>query len=362
MRSIVLVACLCAGCVRDAMPGLPEAQESVVSVAWANPAPYRIDVLFVIDDSPAMQPYQAQLAEGLRLTAGDVYSNGNALDLHIGVITADLGDERDASRTPLPGQCAGWGDAAAFHRSVLVDGAYIHYRNVRGETINASGRIEDVLPALGDVGAAGCVRARPLDAMRIALDHDPHDGGFRRADARLAVIILSADDDDSASPVADYVDFLKRQQPNVAVMVAGGRPLADDCGEQATDRLYAFSQQFPQRGGFSSICYLPSGGFLGQALAYLTPGFGPIIGMPCFEVPLADVDPTAPGVQPDCSVSERIGVQERLMAACGTGELPCWRIVEDSQCGAGQHLRLDIDRGGEDPPDNDIVEAQCVAS
>ena len=52
---------------------------------------------------------------------------------------------------------------------------------------------------------------------------------------------------------------------------------------------------------------------------------------------------------------------ERLLAPCEAGALPCWRIVENDQCIGFQHLRVDVDRGGEDPPDNDVVEAQCVS-
>jgi hypothetical protein len=314
-----------------------------------------------------MQPYAAHLADEMRTESYVLGTLWGDADLHIAVVTADVGDERDIARTPLPGYCAGWGDAAELRRSVLVDGPFIHERAVGGVTeSNTSGTVYAALAALADVGAGGCARARPLEAMRIALDHDPHDGGFRREDAALAVVIVAAQDDDSPRPLDEYEAFLKHLTPNVAVQIAGGRPLNDACGEQATDRLYDFAQRFGAFGYLGSICDVGNAWLLGGALANTLPDGNLIIGDPCFDTFLADGDDATPGVQPTCTVTEHLGrgtpdEHERLMAACGTGALPCWRIVEDSQCAGFQHLRVDVDRGGEDPPDNDVVEAQCVS-
>lgn len=365
MRSIVLIAGLCAGCVRDVMPDLPEAQESVATLVLPDPAPTRIDLLFVIDNSPAMQPHVPALADAMRAAGFELQRA--QVDLNVGVITTDLGAEQDLAQLPMPGQCAGWGDAAAFRRSVLVDGSYIHYRFVRDEmSSNVASTVPEALGALGAVGAGGCAQPRPLEAMRIALDHDPHDGGFLRDNAQLSIVIVAGKDDASPRSIDDYAAFLHRLRPNVAVQIEGG-PAQSDCGDLPTARLRAFSQLFPNRGGFSSICGLADGGLASLGLSYFLPGWGPIIGTPCFDQPLVDTDGQTPGVQPECTVTEyidrgRADEQQHLLAACGGGAPACWRLVEDAQCGAAQHLRLEIDRGGEDPPDNTIVEAQCVSS
>jgi hypothetical protein len=365
VRSVLLVASLLAGCVRDAMPGVPEQQESVATVSWREPTPTRIDMLIVIDDSPAMGPYAAGIADAIRMQAYDLGSVSGDVDIHVGVITADLGVEQDVANVPVPGQCAGWGDAGEFRRSVLVDGAFVHDR--KGHPSNVTGSVPDALATLADVGAGGCARARPLEAMRIALDHDPHDGGFRRDNAKLAVIIIAAQDDDSPGSLDEYEAFLKQLTPYVTVQIAGGQPQTVYCGEQATDRLYEFAQRFKPFSHLGPICYLASDWLIGGALANIVPSGNLVIGNPCFDALLADVDPATPGVQPECTVTEHIArgtpdEHERLMAACGTGELPCWRVVEDSLCVGFQHLHVEIDRGGEDPPDNDVVEAQCVSS
>jgi hypothetical protein len=347
------------------MPGVPEQQEGVATVSWREPTPTQIDMLLVIDDSSAMQPYAAGLADAIRMQAYDLGSVGGDVDMHIGVITADLGVEHDVANVPVPGHCAGWGDAAEFRRSILVDGAFIHYRNVTGPQSNVTGTVPDALAALVDVGAGGCARARPLEALRIALDHNSHDGGFRRENAKLAVIIIAAQDDDSPSSLDEYEAFLKHLTPYVTVQIAGGQPQTEHCGEQATDRLYAFAQRFQPFSYLGPICYLTSDWLIGGALANTVPTWPLFTGPPCFDEPLADTD-AAPGIQPDCTVTEHIGrgtpdEHERLMAACGTGALPCWKIVEDNYCASVQNLRVEVDRGGDDAPDNDVVEAQCVS-
>ena len=350
------------------MPPVPEQQESVATVSWPGTKIWRADILFVIDDSPAMQPYASGLADAIRTNAYALFSLDNFIDVHLGVVTADVGDESDRPHTPVPGSCGGWGDAGVFRRSALVEGTYVHYRrDADGEHSNVSGTIPDALATLADVGANGCVRARPLEAMRIALDHDPHDGGFRRANTPLAVMIVAAQDDDSPRSVDAYATFLRQQHPNAGVAIAGGRPLTALCGEPATDRLYEMSQLFGPHGYLQSICTLGNGDLLGSALLDVFPGWGVPMAMPCFDEPLADLDPAMPGVQPDCSVTEyinrgRTNEQQWILPACGTGALPCWHLVEDSQCSLAQHLRLDVDRGGADAPDNDVVEAQCVSS
>lgn len=354
--------------MRDAMPGMPEQQERDATKSWPEPTPYRIDLLFVIDDSPGMQPFAAPLADAMRSAIGELDTIDEDVDLHIGVITADLGDEQERPYQPVPGQCAGWGDAAQLRRSVFFDGSYLRYRDVRGEaSTNAIGPVSEALSDLAAVGTAGCAHARPLEAMRLALDHDVHDGGFLRDNAELGVVIVAGQEDESPRTVADYVTFLKQLGRDVGVVVFGGAPLRHDCGP-ATDRLYAFSQLFPNRGTFVSNCGLAGGGLAAYAVGNLLPGFGPPIANLCFDAPLADIDPETPGIQPDCSVTEyvdrgRAGEQQHVLAHCGTGALPCWRIVEDDDlCSGFQHLRIEVNRGGEDPPDNDVVEAQCVSS
>jgi hypothetical protein len=53
---------------------------------------------------------------------------------------------------------------------------------------NYTGSLADAFVQLGDVGTAGCIYTRPLEAMRRALGDKPANAGFYRDDAALAVV------------------------------------------------------------------------------------------------------------------------------------------------------------------------------
>ena len=89
--------------MRDAMPGVPEQQDGVATMSWRE-TPYHIDLLFVLDDSPAMQPFAAALAQEMRIVEHGLRPRtGVNHDLHIGVITSDVVDEQSAPSEPIPG-------------------------------------------------------------------------------------------------------------------------------------------------------------------------------------------------------------------------------------------------------------------
>jgi hypothetical protein len=91
-------------------------------------------------------------------------------------------------------------------------------------------------------------------------------------------------------------------------------------------------------------------------------------GDPCWEGVVADMDPDTAGIQPECSVLDvqvlPDGTRKELEAvpACGGGDIPCWKLVEDAaQCFyTEQHLKLVVDRGGVIPPDDVHVQASCT--
>jgi hypothetical protein len=348
VRALVMLLPACATPVGPpAGADVRPVEQGVIEKEWIESTPMRMDVLFVLDSSPAMQPYQAQLAKEMH-DAGLELGGPGDVDLHVGVITGDLGANENTASTPLPGECAGWGDAAALRRSPLVDDAFIEFReDARGERTNTRGSVVDALAALGDVGANGCAHQQPLEAMRIALDHDPHNAGFLRDNARLAVIFASAGDDASPHAVSDYTSFLTGLNRDVYVLVVGA----------ASERLRAFQASFPNRGTFESIAALGVIEFMQTVYAAFFP-FGPSRSDPCLEAPLLDTNDDLPGVQPDCVVEDR----QQLIPRCGTTvQFPCWRIATDPQCVFFDHLRIDVMRGDFDPPDNNLVVAQCVA-
>jgi hypothetical protein len=231
---------------------------------------------------------------------------------------------------------------------------------------------------LADAGAAGCTYARPLHAMRRALDANPANAGFLRRDAFLVVVLLTNDDDCSFGnssytggeldrsrctnagglvPVDQYVAFLRalKDDPNQVVVVGafappGGPACADT---RPATRLAAFLDGFPNRAASASICEPDFSAPLGLA-GQLTRSS---LGLPCFSAPPLDVDPVAEGRQVDCAAWYRYGdrgaVVEELIPTCRGDELfPCWQLRPEPQClGSGDSPELrDRPRGGFDPP------------
>ena len=264
----------------------------------------QIDVLFVIDSSPAMAPVQEKLAGDYRSMIASIQTStfGGLPDLHIGVTTTDATDQgrlrlgRFLSNVPR----FGWQREA-----------------------NYAGALDDEFVDLAAVGTQGQARVQPIDAALRAISPVVNPG-FLRPYARLLVVILAASDDDSTTSIEDArraltatkVDFTK-----VFVAVASPR-------EIATPRLDAFISAFAPLGERMS---------LGDDLTALVDKVGwfliPLIGYPCFEVPLAE--------PLDCNawMQDPASGEELVMPRC-TDEITdrCWEKRTDPQnCWLGSH-------------------------
>lgn len=111
-------------------------------------------------------------------------------DLHVGVITSDLGTT-GAPPVGVVGQggCADTGrDGAFVLRPDLVDGPFV----IHGAAKNYTGELPAALASLIAVGDDGCGFEQPLAATQRALARDT---GFVRDDAALAVIVVADEDD-----------------------------------------------------------------------------------------------------------------------------------------------------------------------
>jgi hypothetical protein len=190
-------------------------------------------------------------------------------------------------------------------------------------------------------------------------------------------------------PVDRYVDFVRslKNAPSDSIIVAGilgrnepfeiklddkGKPtLGPSCtygGNQTAVpalRTAAFLDGFENRVQ-REIC----GADLSQAMIDIAAYLKRLIGDPCWIGEIADQDLDTDGLQPDCQVTDvRVlpdGTREdvAVIAACGNGTVPCWRLEEDAvQCSyTSTHLKLVIDRGGVLPPSDIHVKASCVTT
>jgi len=377
----------------------------------------KLDLLLVIDDSPAMRAYRTRLLANLPNFAAVLSSsNGGIPSLHLAVVTGDLGTSGARDGIPGPsiagdGGCLGNGDGARFRTTDSFSGQFVvdQLLSDGSRVRNYGSPLSDVFSSLGDVGNTGCAFSQPLEAMRRAL-LDPENAGFLRDNANLAVVFVSPQDDCSFDrstflggvaldpidtsrcytraselvPVDIYADFLKslKRDPSmieVATIVGPRDPVViDNIGGRTTvapacsydgvpalpaPRLGQFVALFPNRGTETTICQPDlTGGF-----QFFPELLRAEIGDPCINAPLADVDPETPGRQDDCAawyvfpkVEQR---EDELLARCSMDNTtPCWDIATDAtNCPVGSGELLDVHPGPVELPDLTHVHLECVA-
>jgi hypothetical protein len=164
-------------------------------------APIKLDLLFMIDDSPSMEEEQSNLARNFPLLIDALHGmTGGFPDLHLGVVSSDLG----AGNSAYSGPCG----TANGDRGVLqvrdgcgLDPAKGRYlvAPVDGSPANFTGDLADVFACLASLGTMGCGFEHQLQSVRLALSgFVGENDGFLRPDAHLAVVFITDEDDCSA--------------------------------------------------------------------------------------------------------------------------------------------------------------------
>jgi hypothetical protein len=297
-----LIALLLAACTQPAGDGGPAITSHVESFEWPGTAPPKMDMLFVIDDTPAMAPYVDRTAAMLR-SIDQLWADLGAYprpDLHAAVATADPAD------------------FGQLRHSANVNGAFIVDENspdLLTRMTNHGGSLGVDLAELGAVGTSG-MASEPLSAARAAI------GGttdFLRPDAYLGLVIVSAQDDASPANVDDIVAWAKGLKSDPAMVVVSA------VYPTGAPRLDAFVDAFLDRGTKVTI---DAGDYV-NAMTALGLDYKVILSVPCLSTPL-DIDPATPGEQYDCTVElELRDGTRRIVPACpGEG---CWQFHLDPQ-------------------------------
>lgn len=159
-----------------------------------------VDVLFVIDDSPSMVEEQAALVAGARELVGRLARE--RVDFRLAVTTTD-----------------------PTRRGALLEQG--GQRWIDGTTADPVAAFAALVASVGTLGAG---TETGLDAALWALDGAVN-GGFVRADARLAVVLVS--DEEDASPrapihYAERLAALKPRQPELSATLSAVVVLASD--------------------------------------------------------------------------------------------------------------------------------------
>jgi len=150
-----------------------------------------IDLLFVVNDSRSMIPLQARLGDHVAgFLDALAAAEGTLPNLHVGVVSTSV------EEPTVPGAlCRGDRGGELRPADCLADGAF-----ARSADGNYAGTLADAAACMMQLGELGCPFEQPLEAMRRALDGSaPGNAGFLRADALLAVIFVTDEDDCSAA-------------------------------------------------------------------------------------------------------------------------------------------------------------------
>jgi hypothetical protein len=187
VKRVLAVLLLAASCAS------PPRARIDVSIA---PSDRELDLLFVIDDSSSMGDKQDAFAAAFPQFFDSLAQlRGGMLDLHIGVVSSDVG----VGGFPING-CEGNGDdgrlQAVPHGMCQPPSGYFI---VHGQSTNYSDSLPATLACIARLGEVGCGFEQHLEAAKRALDgHAPQNAGFLRDSATLGIIILADEDDCSA--------------------------------------------------------------------------------------------------------------------------------------------------------------------
>ena len=167
------------------------------------------DILFMIDDSGSMALNQANLVANFPVLMNTLRGfPGGLPDLHIAVVTSDLGRGVEQG---IAG-CIPGGKGGAFRAPAgclsTADSYIIESGNET--TKNYAGTIDQAFSCLATVGTLGCGLEHQLASAAVALGFwgtiPAANVGFLRPDALLAVAFITNEDDCSAPPDALIFD------------------------------------------------------------------------------------------------------------------------------------------------------------
>ena len=203
----------------------------------------KVDILWVIDDSGSMSEEQSNLASNI--TWFTQYANSINVDWQMGVTTTEVNDA-------VSGHI--WG-CNGFNKIIT------HNDPMNVQAFQCAARVTNPPNGNSRPNQGGSDEQEAgLKAARIALDapvRDNENAGFIRADARLAIIIVSDEEDQSDGGVNLYVDFFKQlkgfRNPQLVSVSAITGDVPNGCA--TADAAPRYADAVGQLNGqFESIC------------------------------------------------------------------------------------------------------------
>lgn len=276
------------GCAEELEPLDVSEESHVVSFDIPGTIPVDLDVVFVIDDSPALRPYRDRVREVAWWFDANLRQLPFRAQRHVDVVTT-----------------------SGRHRGLLVD----ELRPDGEHVTNFTGTFTDALGALLVTEIPIDAPARPLGAIEQAFANRyvVHPYGY------LMVVTISARDDQSPRAPSDYARIVELAKQAWRTRAIGIYP-------PGAARLDAFHDAL----GVSNTAFSIDAESYFDALGWPMLPEHPIAS-PCIAEP-ADRDPLADGIQPECTISvidddTRV---ETAVPACAVTDAPsCWHVEHD---------------------------------
>ena len=189
-------------------------------------SPNKLDILFMVDNSSSMAPLQAKMAAQLPnfMNALINVATGQLPDLHVAVVSSSLGggawgNVNQCASGSHPGDDGGKfqqgpGGAGSGSCAMFLHPGETFLKSGDGSAANGpnfDGDIASAFQCMAMLGDRGCGFESQFESIYVALTkaadaQDPDNGGFLRRDARLAVVMLTNEDDCSVSPTSLLLD------------------------------------------------------------------------------------------------------------------------------------------------------------
>ena len=223
------------GCGGGSTSRLPDGSSSTFTKTFSPTINRNVDVLFLIDDSGSMRLTQDKLLRDFPTFMTRLQDQPPGLpNLHVAVISSDMGagDGSIATCDSVGGKQGIFQYTPRGACTVTKLNAGSTYISNVGGVANYTGDLSDAFACVAALGEAGCTFEQPFAAILRALGADgqaapAENQGFLRPEAYLAIIMLTNEDDCSASPGVALFDTTSNT--NLASLL--GPPASFRCNE-----------------------------------------------------------------------------------------------------------------------------------
>jgi hypothetical protein len=221
-----------------------------------------VDLLFVIDNSPSMGPYQEDLAAAFPAFVDAMYQKlPSNVDLHVGITTTSF---FNGSCSESVSNCVSQASEQEIldHYTKPTDGTtgengeqgrLFSYQGKKYFAANTSGPDKDLLKswfagaavAAGETGCSFEMASAAAGYAAHPANKETNGGFFRDQNGVLLVVVLSDEPDKSPEGAQAYKDMLTAVKPECGgekcVLIAG---LVNPCIENVNNALWQFMNAF----------------------------------------------------------------------------------------------------------------------